>query len=59
MKVACDKCLKVEDMDNMDGWLRVRTDYSEYRLCPDCANGFWMAVDHELPPIVVQKEDAK
>lgn len=57
MKVACEKCLEVEDKDRIKGWLRVRTDNSEYLLCPHCAGGFWMAIDHELPPIVELQEE--
>lgn len=52
MKIACDKCLKVGDAGRLNDWLRVRTDHSEFRLCPNCADGFWMAVDHDLPPVV-------
>ncbi len=56
MKIACDKCLKVEDKDRIKDWLRVRTDNSEYILCPDCADGFWMAIDHKLPSIVPEEQ---
>jgi hypothetical protein len=55
MKIACDKCLKVEDADRLskEDWIRVRTDYSEYRLCKTCSEGFWMAVDSNLPPVQI------
>lgn len=56
MKVACDKCLKVENADHIKDWLHVSTEYSKYILCPHCSDGFWMAVDSELPPIVEQEE---
>lgn len=56
MKIACDKCLKAEDADRLKDWLKVRTDSSEYRLCPDCSKGFWMAIDNQLPPIVITKK---
>lgn len=52
MKIACEKCLKAEDADRLKDWLRVRTDNSEFWLCPDCADGFWMAVDSQLSPVV-------
>lgn len=41
MRVACDKCLKVEDADRIRDWLGVKTDCSEFLLCPDCLDGFW------------------
>lgn len=56
MKVACDKCLKVEHVDKTKDWLRVSTEYSKFILCPDCEDGFWMAVDSELPPMVKKEE---
>jgi hypothetical protein len=56
MKVACDKCLNVDDSDNKRDWLHVRTDHSEYWLCPTCADGFWMAVDSKLPPVVKKEK---
>ena len=56
MKIACDKCLKVEDADRIKDWLRVGTKHSEFILCPDCSQGFWMAVDNLLPPIVSDKD---
>lgn len=56
MKAACDKCLKVEDSKRLKDWLRVRTDHSEFLLCPHCADGFWMAVDSELPPVVKERD---
>lgn len=56
MKIACDKCLIVESDGYLKEWLRVRTDCSEFRLCPVCADGFWMAVDNKRPPIAVAKE---
>jgi recombination protein U len=59
MKIACDKCLKVEDADKLEDWLKVRTDHSEFWLCPHCADGFWMAVDNGLPPIVKDKSKAE
>jgi len=55
MKIACEKCLKVEDANNLKDWIRVRTDQSEFWLCPHCAEGFWMAVDHNLPPVISDK----
>ena len=59
MKIACDKCFKVEDADKLKDWLKVRTGYSEFWLCPHCADGFWMAVDNSLPPIVKGKPKEK
>lgn len=55
MKIACDKCLIVEDKDRIKDWLKVKTDHSQFILCPVCADGFWMAVDNELPPVVARK----
>lgn len=57
MKVACDKCLKVEDEDRLNDWLKVRTEYSTFLLCPHCAAGFWMAIDNNLPPVVETEEE--
>lgn len=55
MKIACDKCLKPEDPKRAKDWITVSIDKSlhgdMYRLCPDCADGFWRAVDCTLPPI--------
>ena len=52
MKVACDKCLKLEDADRLKDWLEVSTKKSKYILCPKCADGFWMAVDSQLPSVI-------
>lgn len=52
MKLACDKCLKVQDADRLKDWLRVSIENTVFNLCPVCAGGIWMAVDSELPPIV-------
>lgn len=61
MKIACDKCMEVIDANNIKvkDWLRVRTDYTEYRLCPICSDGFWRAVDSELPAIIKQEDKGK
>lgn len=56
MKVACNKCLKVEDEDRLKDWLKVSTKYSQFMLCPHCADGFWMAIDSELPPVVKERD---
>lgn len=56
MKVACNKCEKVEDADRLKDWLRVKTEHSEFILCPVCEDGFWMAVDSDLPPVVASKQ---
>lgn len=56
MKIACDKCRKIEDIDRLKDWLKVRTNYSEFWLCPHCADGFWMAVDSKLPPVVKESD---
>ena len=58
MKIACDKCSKVIDIDIgfPDNWLRVKSDSLEFRLCPVCAEGFWQAVDDHYPPVIIQKE---
>lgn len=37
MKIACDKCLKIESSDRLKDWLKVRIDHSEFWLCPHCA----------------------
>lgn len=57
MKVACSKCEKVIDADHVkrDDWLKVNTEHSTFLLCNHCADGFWMAVDSELPPVVGEK----
>ena len=53
MKIACDKCHKVADKNEALKWLTVMTfSGHSYLLCPDCKEGFWMAVDDKLPPIV-------
>lgn len=57
MKVVCDKCLIVEDADHIKDWLRVKTDYTQFLLCPVCADGFWQAVDHKLPHITTSKKE--
>lgn len=51
MKIACDKCLTVIDIDDAEDWLKVKTEYSTYRLCPKCSHGFWLAVDPAYPPV--------
>jgi len=52
MKIVCDKCLKVVEKSEGERWLIITTNYNlDYILCPDCENGFWQAVDNELPPI--------
>lgn len=47
MKVACDKCLRVEDADRAKDWLQIRLPGTglEYLLCPNCEDAFWAAVD--------------
>lgn len=52
MKIACDKCLTVKNTIYTKDWLRVSTENTTYNLCPLCADGFWMAVDSQLPPVV-------
>ena len=58
MKIACNKCEKVEDIDRLrnEDWLKVSTEHSAYWLCKRCADGFWMAVDRKLPPVVLEVE---
>lgn len=60
MKVVCDKCLKIKDRDEAKKWLKIQVNTNEYEyenldeyiLCPSCQDGFWMAVDSELPPVI-------
>lgn len=49
MKIACNKCEQVTSDDLLDNnkWLRVRTDYSTFLLCPQCVEGFWKAIDSQ------------
>ena len=58
MKVACNKCNKVIDADHVkrENWLKVQTDCSTFLLCEHCVDGFWMAVDSALPPVIEDKE---
>lgn len=58
MKVACSKCETVIDADRMSkkDWLKVSTEHSTFLLCKHCQDGFWMAVDSGLPPVVKEKE---
>lgn len=58
MKVACSKCEKVIDADhvNRENWLKVQTDRRTFLLCEHCADGFWMAVDSTLPPVIEDNE---
>ena len=51
MKIACDKCLKVVDDNEGKKWLVIQTSYSKFILCPNCADGFWHAVNSCYPPI--------
>lgn len=43
MKVACDRCLKIEREDFINGdWLRISTaSGSKYLFCKECADVFW------------------
>ena len=61
MKVACNKCHKVIDADYVrrENWLKVSTSNSEFVLCEHCADGFWMAVDNQLPPVVRQPAETE
>ena len=52
MKIACDKCLKVIDLDDKEKMLKISTEHSTFFLCKDCQKGFWQAVDNNQPPIV-------
>lgn len=59
MKIACDKCEKVIDSERVrhEDWLKVSTEHSVFMLCKHCADGFWMAVDSQLPPVVEEVGD--
>jgi uncharacterized protein with PIN domain len=61
MKVACNKCNKIIDADHVkrEKWLKVQTECSTFLLCEHCADGFWMAVDSGLPPVIKGKEATK
>lgn len=55
MKVACDKCLKAMPRNATQEWLTIMTVSSgSYCLCPECKEGFWMAVDSNLPPVIAK-----
>jgi hypothetical protein len=51
MKTVCDKCLRVVEETEGKKWTVVRTNYSQFILCPNCEDGFWHAVDNCYPPI--------
>lgn len=61
MKIVCNKCEKVEDINRLrnEGWLNVSTEHNAYWFCKRCADGFWMAVDNQVPPVVRQPAETE
>lgn len=57
MKIACNKCLKIKDIDLgfPEKWSRIKTEYSEYILCDKCMDGFWQAIDSNYPPVILNE----